>query len=1504
MYWQEHGRSYPMKINQIVRFHDENFFDGAVQLGWASKRPEQAELVARAFVFHGPKYHGAGSAEAEGIESSYRLKDTASFVNDLLLSIEAGLQGKDVNPYWLAVAGYGSGKSHLALTTSVLLSSPHSDAAQQILQHIRQADDDLANSVEERLLQLEKPALILPLDGMAGFHLGNALSQAVFAQFNQLGIDAEAIRSLSPRFKTAAQFAKRNFPIRKGEFAEYLPNLTIEQIVERLEQNDEATYDAVDAIYLEANGSNIPVEGQESAQELIETLSNVYCSEHGPFSQVIILFDEFGRYLEYAAEKPNLAGDAVLQQIFQGIQDNSTKIRFIGFIQYELKAYLKRFSGVDLKQLQRYITRFDAAEKWYLSSNLETIFAHMIGKDEPQLEKLWSNSNADQLAKSSWECLSLNIPGFKQYPVWSDFERFKTIIGQGCWPLHPMTVWFLSRQQDVVQSRSALTFIRDIIERTATQEAKSENHIRQVSVAELIIHNLLPELISAERQTGGTTAETLQALLDKLSGHLSDADQLVMSGVAALEKMRIGKKNKTDTETLLGESTALPESQLKQSLQTLSELGAVEWNGDLGQYELLSDGASRGQFQQWVRKGLANYNASHIRDLFIRHAANIEGLQEVRPDFAKSRHISTPEWFFAKESANSSNIEQVIREAFADWKNAALPNEPRGKVIYLYLHNDDDIAATHEKVREVMSQQLALASMNKAPVWVITLNDQHGIMAEQLAKLHLFTEVISESDKERYRRFLSTDLPQCHRTLKDATEDAIRERNYLAAGFSELPERRLTQTGSAIFEAVYPQTIPFPFDGFSSAAGKGAIHTALLSKGLITQQLSVAWLKSQDVPLQNRTQSVLGNYWGTLLPNIKLCPPKNPQVKTVYALLEKLHKEQPTRSLYDSYKLLLAPPHGMNAASANLMIALFLGMETPPRRIEYNGELIAAAEWLNIVYKTGKGKNYFESAVLSQSRVRFLSEDSESRWRTLLHKWEAEEHFGQKIQLAAEAKKMLQVDPLPEQLEGNYKYLRDESNKVSLLLLERKKEIESWEINIEKAIRKEATRDAIHLAHKLKSASDEMTASEQWPEELIMACDKLLPIALEVVNQGVTTWITRQVCGSYLHINEFRELNEKTAHRLKSLGLVRESEMLTKQTISSISRIENLQKYSLTLSESEDFPRQPLPDNSTPVRQLRDLISRGESLIESLKSATTAMTQEEISARCEPIQKRIVALEAAVKSRRDELEQLLRTPNDELGLKELLLKAERFQALFVGTQDQADISEMIIQAQRMLADLNEWGAEASLSPERTKAVISRQIEQQLIDFNAFLDDAEYDPLWDTRSLYEKCLEDRITKAARKSEHWVTLRLLTNDELQHQDYEQCLQMQRELTELPVFLAESDKEVALAFKETIEQRIGEFEEVKRQKSAQEWLNSLIRLETVETTSLFDARQQLAQLQNLPSYLGDHERNYAEELRVALTQRVDHLSMDDIINRIQHLTTSQQQELFSKLKNMLHG
>jgi hypothetical protein len=62
-----------MEIGKLIRFHDEQFFDGAVQLRWVLTHEEKARQAAQSFVFHGPRYHAADPTENDGIESGYRL---------------------------------------------------------------------------------------------------------------------------------------------------------------------------------------------------------------------------------------------------------------------------------------------------------------------------------------------------------------------------------------------------------------------------------------------------------------------------------------------------------------------------------------------------------------------------------------------------------------------------------------------------------------------------------------------------------------------------------------------------------------------------------------------------------------------------------------------------------------------------------------------------------------------------------------------------------------------------------------------------------------------------------------------------------------------------------------------------------------------------------------------------------------------------------------------------------------------------------------------------------------------------------------------------------------------------------------------------------------------------------------------------------------------------------------------------------------------------------------
>lgn len=1493
-----------MNIGQIIHFHNERFFEGAVQLGWVQRRVDQAHQAAEAFVFHGPRYHGAGKAKREGIEGAYKLKDTASFVRDLLSSMRNGVEGREVNPYWLVVAGYGSGKSHLALTCATLLAEPTSETSQSIIEQVARADPEIGAIVAQQIAEMDKPALVLPLDGMAGFHLGNALSRAVFQQLRHHDVDAGAIRDLSPRFQTAEQFVKRNFAVRTDGFGERLPGLNAEQICMRLRENDEAIYTAVDAVYRKANGLPIPVEGQESAQELIETLCSVYCGPDGPFSHVVILFDELGRYLEYASEKPQLAGDFALQQIFQGVQDNSTKVRFVGFIQYELKAYLKRFSGADLRQLQRYITRFDTADKWYLSTNLETIFAHMIGKDEKALRQLWQQTGAERQIQKSWQLLSQCLPGFTRFPVWSDPEHFARVIALGCWPLHPFAVWFLTRQRDLVQSRSALTFIKDVIDRIVNEEVQVNGRLRQVSAAELVVGNMLPELVSAERETGGTIAETLQMLLEKFSGHLDNHQQMVLAGIAVVEKTRIGKQPREIDDALLCEATAMEPASLPAIFKALSELGAVEWNNDLGQYELLSDGATRGQFQQWLRIQQAGFKADGIRDLFVRRGvADIE-LGNITPDFAQSREISTPDWFFEAQFAHANTVENAIQSAFHEWQQATLAKDAKGKLIYLYLHQDDDPVAVGERVQTVMNRELERLKQPQAPIWIIGIADRKGAFAEHIGRLYLFDEQISAGDQERFRRFIPDERQRSRTVLRDGVQEAIKERLYWIAGFPEIPAGRLRALGLHIFNRGYPDTVPFPFDGFGSTAGGGPADAVQLARGLIARQVNGPWVQSQPKRLQNRVDAVLVQSWKALLPSGKLVAPSEPSVSALYQWLEQVHCDDPQRTLLTSYRALIEPPYGLNASSAALLLGLLLGLDSPPRRIEQAGELVASAEWLQQAFPSQRGRHHLNEDVLAKTCLRFLSEDSEDRWRGLLDRWETEQNYSHMVKLAREAEQMSSVDPLPEALVGTYKYLKDKSGLAYAKLLEVENQIREWERGIEKAEQRSSIEHAIRIGGQVLRQWNEMEESPHWSENYIEECRNLCAFAQSLISLEINNWIPRQTCQTATQVPEFRKRIENEAKWLGELRFRKESEALLQQAYRSIHRVEKLQQFSLTLAKCNDYPRQPEPTDSMPVRILRDEIALGDELINGVKGATAALSQAEIEAHVNAIKQRQKKLHTALKRQLDTLGAMyalqLETKEE---LREALTKINRLRNIFVGTRDENEINELVVQLERILSDVR--ASETSgVSVERLEELLTHQIEHQLTVLQEFLKRKEIDPAWDMARIYQALMNEQLDAAKRCSKEWIQPRLELAERISSLDRQSCAALVKELAAAPAYLSAQHFADVKPLQESAQIRISELDELERSTIVADWQQRYLELADVKQLDRHTTEELLQGLHNPPCKFRPEEWAKLTPITNRLTAHLDQMSMDELFTRIERLSESHQRQLLTQLSTLLEG
>jgi hypothetical protein len=790
-----------------------------------------------------------------------------------------------------------------------------------------------------------------------------------------------------------------------------------------------------------------------------------------------------------------------------------------------------------------------------------------------------------------------------------------------------------------------------------------------------------------------------------------------------------------------------------------------------------------------------------------------------------------------------------------------------------------------------------------APIWVIGLSDNDGILGEHIGRLHLFNERMTAEERERFRRFVPEETGRSRLALKDCVQEAIKKRLFWIAGFKDIPAGRLKLVGNGIFSKVYPQVPPFPFDGFATSAGGGAADCAQLIRNLVTHQVDGIWLQAQPKRLQNRVSSLLVHSWDALHTNGKLTSPTEPGLKAIFTLLEKNHQEYPNRTLWDSFKQLIAPPYGMNAASAGLLLGLVIGGLTPPRRIERNGEMIASSDWINEAFPAQRGKHFLEKTLLEKSSLRFLSEDSESRWRSLLNRWELAKTYQDIVDIEQEASQTKKIDPLPESLEGSYLYLNDRALKVHILLNEMKDKLEKWELRVEKAEKNDSVGELLNIGSRVFKERKVMVDQKCWPEGLIRSCDVLLDQIQPMLSGLLNDWIPRQSCHSTMQVSDFRNQMERAFESLELLGFKQPARILQQQVQHSIAQVEARQKFALTLDESEDYPRQPEPSESTTIRDLRDAISKGDEIVKGVQITHSVLSNDEIIARVKAIENRQNRLRKMLKQQTNALGDLFSLSlESEEDLRRTLVKSNRLREIFVGTADENEISDMVIVLEQILVNVAAWSDSNSLSPEKLQDLLNQQAKRQLEELNILLDAKEIEPAWDLSLVYNFLVAERISRAMKRSSEWLSSRMQFVEELNVLDLVQCTNLKRELIAAPGYLSNADQCMVNDYLIAVNNRCTDLTEVLRLSKFEDWRQRFKSLEKIDKLPKYDTEQLLKDLNNPPVELTKDERESLQPIETQLNSHIDQISMDEILGRIEKLSNESKHQLFAILSERM--
>ena len=1277
-------------LQDIVGFRGDRLFNGAVNIGWFGSDDARTKAAAEAFVFHGPTYHGV-SQDDVGVSHGHRLQDTASFA----LSLVRRCYGIEDQPFTLAIAGYGTGKSHLGLTLASLLQNPRADVAEVALSGVERADQSIGAEIRAVLDEAQQPCLVVALDGSNKFDLNSEMTRQILEQVKARGLDTRPLDELRPRFSQAAsliRMAVTNTDV-VNELLAACDVSSVDEILSSLEKQDDSVYSKVHQV-LATRNIMITALGGESIRDVMDVTCREYCGQGKAFRCLTILFDEFGLYTEFASTKSHIAGAGALQDLYQGVQANQGAACFAGFIQFELTAYVQRVAPEHRNEILRYVTRYQAASRVYLSINLETLIANLIEKKQPA--GLARRFDSD-VAKQESGDISANVarwyPQSQNHRLWSDPEQFHAVIRKGCWPLSAYSTWFLFHLAAAgkhLQERSALALLGDVFERFQRHQIGDDEQWYLAPV-DFWSDSLQHELITSEE--GGQQGSITHAYASVEARHgakLGDEQMRLLRAVVLASKMGLKAADRDDAIEALSELAGLHLGVADKGVQLLQdEYNVLEWDESFKEFDILGDAVPRTQFLSFVRHRVASaYDEAGKAALFASKAMTwCDLLSDLDCDFAEENKITTREWRYAGLTSNLDVLAMQVKLATDRWSNALAVDESRGTIIYCYVEPSRDpevIAADTGKLLRAAAKQAGISAL---PILVVLLCDEEGSLGQSLAELAVLEESISEDDRVRFGNLIPAHQEKMRGVVLSRVEGMIKQRLYVTAYKEPLDARRLGRAGTELFSRIYKSALVFPFDGFSTARGNAADSCQELTAELLMGKLDYDAVLGKPVKVKNRAVSVLKDAWGIFAQNGQVrTRPSHPAIRS---LTEKwdgmLASDERRIPLGPALRQLCAPPYGANVASAGLFLGVFVAARSEKICVVRDGQQYAVSQWIQDGLFRGK---FIDIGAVHDVNLIHLGEES-SEWESLLDEWEqAESHLAKRacLERAVDLKSRV---PVPPSLGYREVHLENQSQTSLKALVEMENQQNDALTKVESGLRHG---DVGLLSWGAAALSDLMAQMTReiplWSDHQIQELQPAFERTRQAVIQVFPDWLGRQAprdgtpdaAGDFKH-----KMLRLTGGNLKKLGLDDLYEQLEKRITDVIKNVETaaearqvIREVQLWLTTHGDATR------FVRVAELRALHHVGKEYASKLQGLATRIQMPEIMevrGRLSETLSRMKEVEADLVKRASKLwKSKLRSMED---LETLTAEAEALAVAFEGCQSDLEDLQIMRRALRL-----------------------------------------------------------------------------------------------------------------------------------------------------------------------------------------------------------------------------
>jgi len=944
-----------MQVNDLVRFNRENYYNGAVQTEWFYD-VEKVAKIADSYVFHGPKYYGVSSKDV--LSREHKLIDTVTFTDRLATKL---YEEKLDNSFMLTIAGYGTGKSHLAVTLGALFSG-NQTLSNIVIENIVNIDSLTGDLVKSKI---HKKNLIIALNGMKNFNLDSEVLRCARISLAQNGLDDSVLKLLTKSYDIARHFISHNFDMHKSSFEGAAKKHGLsscgavlkEYIINSLEE-DSKVIDIINDVYQEITGTSLHWEQGLSAGDILLTLSKELCGEGKPFNKILVLFDEFGRYIEYVAANPTIAGDASLQQIFEATQNAFGKVIFVGFIQYELEAYLSHIDKT--ANVIRYVGRYNQSEKYYLSSNFETILANLLEKkDEKLFERVVRSalSKYDYFHSKMHSALSRWSGSRLVKNVWTSETLYKNVIMEGCYPLHPVTVLILSSTDAWMQQRSAIAFCGEMFDEIIHIEIDG-TWLPYIYPIDIIDSGIYEEMLGAEEKglVKSQNCMLYNEINIKIGDKLTKGELQVLKAILITKIAKFSFYDKDDVVVAIRYCTNMKDEHIKSAIKNLEDRhGVIAFDNQSMTFDLIAEANGFNEFNRVFGRYRTGIKAE-IEDMDEEILAELHLNDSIDTAYAMDNHISSQEWKFEKRLLDSETIDKDYLNLVLRYCDSANTGEVlRGVLIYAYCLNNSTSDITR------ISGLCEELEIENTPVIILFLDDTDG---EIITALTVISTLIrfSSADAERFSKHITAQKRSYKKKIIHTFNNLVMERKMITSTGLVSYVGRLNMLCTECFKRVYKTPVPFVFDGFENSNATQAKKTfATICIKLFDRTLmNIQSYQALNVKDKNRVQACLAvgtSYsWQVFNDLCQLVLPQNDIIKKIYADVDASISYEESFSVNRLFGMYLHAPYGMNIYSYSLFVIYFIQKHENELICLLGNEKLTTDLLSNSIFKDGKLK--------------------------------------------------------------------------------------------------------------------------------------------------------------------------------------------------------------------------------------------------------------------------------------------------------------------------------------------------------------------------------------------------------------------------------------------------------------------------------------------------------------------------------------------------------------------